>query len=179
MDKPPPDWSSRGRCQLDTRLLELKRKIGCPLGSSSVPPNALDKAFCDLKQANLKVSEYVRQANDIFLGRETHPFLSQLTEGHFSFKFFMGLHPQIRLNIRLSPEALMNKAFTDLTSQAQEVGTHVENLDTRAPHQVAQMGRSGPQPSSQQTVTATPPASLPEHYWTLPITQRKILKGGG
>ena len=66
----------------------------------------------------------------------------------------MGLHPQIRLNIRLSPEALMNKAFTDLTSQAQEVGTHVENLDTRASHQVAQMGRSGPQPSSQQTVTA-------------------------
>ena len=67
------------------------------------------QAFCDLKQANLKVSEYVRQANEIFLGRETHPFLSKLTEGHFAFKFFMGLHPQIRLNIRLSPEALMNK----------------------------------------------------------------------
>ena len=73
---------------------------------------------------------------------------------------YMGLHPQIRLNIRLSPEALMNKAFTDLTSQAQEVGTHVESLDTRAPHQVAQMGRSGPRPSSQQTVTATPPLMI-------------------
>jgi hypothetical protein len=40
------------------------------------------------------------------------------------------------------------------------------------------MGRSGPQPSSQQTVTATPPASLPEHYWTLPITQRKTFERG-
>ena len=136
------------------------------------------QVFCDLKQANLKVSEYVRQANDIFLGRETHPFLSQLTEGHFSFKFFMGLHPQIRLNIRLSPEALMNKAFTDLTSQAQEVGTHVESLDTRAPHQVAQMGRSGPRPSSQQTVTATPPVSLPANYWQMPVAQRRAFEKG-
>ena len=136
------------------------------------------QVFCDLKQANLKVSEYVRQANDIFLGRETHPFLSQLTEGHFSFKFFMGLHPQIRLNIRLSPEALMNKAFTDLTSQAQEVGTHVESLDTRAPHQVAQMGRSGPRPSSQQRVTATPPVSLPANYWQMPVVQRKDFEKG-
>ena len=136
------------------------------------------QVFCDLKQANLKVSEYVRQANDIFLGRETHPFLSQLTEGHFSFKFFMGLHPQIRLNIRLSPEALMNKAFTDLTSQAQEVGTHVESLDTRAPHQVAQMGRSGPRPSSQQTVTATPPVSLPANYWQMPVAQRRAFERG-
>ena len=40
------------------------------------------QAFCDLKQANLKVSEYVQQANDIFLGRETHPWLSQLTEDY-------------------------------------------------------------------------------------------------
>ena len=136
------------------------------------------QAFCDLKQANLKVSEYVQQANDIFLGRETHPWLSQLTEGHFSFKFFMGLHPQIRLNIRLSPEALMNKAFTDLTSQAQEVGTHVESLDTRAPHQVAQMGRSGPRPSSQQTVTATPPVSLPANYWQMPVAQRRAFEKG-
>jgi hypothetical protein len=57
------------------------------------------QVFCDLKQANLKVSEYVRQANEIFLGRETHPFLSKLTEGHFAFKFFMAAdspqHPAV------------------------------------------------------------------------------------
>ena len=80
-----------------------------------------------------------------------------------------------RLTLRLP---CLNKAFTDLTSQAQEVGTHVESLDTRAPHQVAQMGRSGPRPSSQQTVTATPPVSLPANYWQMPVAQRRDFEKG-
>ena len=40
------------------------------------------QAFCDLKQANLKVSEYVQQANDIF------PFGHLFHESHASFLAF-------------------------------------------------------------------------------------------
>ena len=40
------------------------------------------------------------------------------------------------------------------------------------------MGRSGPHPSSQQTVTATPPVSLPENYWNMPIPQRRAFERG-
>jgi hypothetical protein len=79
-----------------------------------------------------------------------------------SFKFFMGLHPQICLSIQLSPDALMDTAFTSLMSKAQLVGTHVERIDTRPQNQVSQMGRSGPRNSSSKTVIATPPHQLAE-----------------
>jgi hypothetical protein len=86
----------------------------------------------------------------------------------------MGLHPQIRMNIELPPDALMETEFIWLTNKAQQVGTHVERLDTRPPNQVSQMGRSGPGNSSKKTVTT--PSNLPEGYWNMSIPQRRKIE---
>ena len=99
--------------------------------------------------------------------------MSRLTEGHFSFMFFMGLHPQIRMNIKLSPHALMGTNFIWLTREAQQVGIHVESVP-RAPNQVSQMGRSGPRNSSTKTMTS--PSNLPDGYWKMSIPQRRKIE---
>jgi len=83
--QPPVDaWAelyrfNDGSLRLDAKWTQFTEALlSAPFTNSADYFYTTTQKFYEMKQANLKVSEYIKQANEIFLGRETHPFVQVL-----------------------------------------------------------------------------------------------------